>query len=338
MKKQSGFTTTKHVAGSLVALVLLSGLLPTTTQAFQTVGSWKTYHDSGLSPSQHLSFLSRGMPLSLSSKSSTDQGTQTDKTTTTSSSEEAPPPVVSFLEPDQFTFLLGYMNQHHSSTLQKFAQAFSALGTEMAKSNSRSGGSFVMESASLTDINSQNATLSVLVQRRNRPDVLETVTFDLNAHPIPERRRRYTTLPPIADDATRLPVDDIVRRLNRLCWMVGDAAVTGKLIQLATQLGGAGVGKLPENMYLNQVPHNRYVRQYFYDQAAQAVRDAVVRCSHGTMSHRLQVVAQFPELNPAMDSYRIGTLLEMARSICIKLAEENVRVRLCVQGSMGVGT
>ena len=34
---------------------------------------------------------------------------------------------------------------------------------------------------------------------------------------------------------------------------------------------------------------------------------------------------------------RIGTLLEMARSIATTLAEQNLRVRICVQGSMGVG-
>lgn len=34
---------------------------------------------------------------------------------------------------------------------------------------------------------------------------------------------------------------------------------------------------------------------------------------------------------------RIGTLLELARAIAIKLAEQNLRVRVCVQGSMGVG-
>ena len=33
----------------------------------------------------------------------------------------------------------------------------------------------------------------------------------------------------------------------------------------------------------------------------------------------------------------IGTLLEMVRSVSIRLAEENLRVRVCVQGSMGVG-
>lgn len=89
---------------------------------------------------------------------------------------------------------------------------------------------------------------------------------------------------------------------------------------------------------LNQVPHNRYVRKFFYSGAAQAVRDAVVLCSQGQMTNRMKVFSQFPEMNPSMDSYRIGTLLEMARTICIRLAEENVRVRLCVQGSMGVGT
>jgi adenylate kinase len=33
----------------------------------------------------------------------------------------------------------------------------------------------------------------------------------------------------------------------------------------------------------------------------------------------------------------IGTLLELARCIAIRLAEQNLRVRVCVQGSMGVG-
>ena len=49
------------------------------------------------------------------------------------------------------------------------------------------------------------------------------------------------------------------------------------------------------------------------------------------------MTVMFPEMNPSMDSYRIGTLLEMARSIAIKLVEQNLRVRVCVQGSMGVG-
>ncbi len=34
---------------------------------------------------------------------------------------------------------------------------------------------------------------------------------------------------------------------------------------------------------------------------------------------------------------RIGTILEMTRTIAIRLCEQNLRVRVCVQGSMGVG-
>jgi adenylate kinase len=80
--------------------------------------------------------------------------------------------------------------------------------------------------------------------------------------------------------------------------------VTGKLIQLGIQIGGDGVGELKENMYLNQVPHNRYVRRYFYDMAAQAALDAVILCSEGKISNRMEMVAMFPEMNPSMDSYR----------------------------------
>lgn len=34
---------------------------------------------------------------------------------------------------------------------------------------------------------------------------------------------------------------------------------------------------------------------------------------------------------------RIGTILELVRAVAIKLVEQNLRVRVCVQGSMGVG-
>jgi adenylate kinase len=98
---------------------------------------------------------------------------------------------------------------------------------------------------------------------------------------------------------------------------------------------------------LNQVPHNRYVRQYFYDTAARAIHDAVMKHNSSdatttknknNTTNRMQVVALFPETNPSMDSYRIGTLLEMVRTAAITLVKEsNKRVRICVQGSMGVG-
>lgn len=44
-----------------------------------------------------------------------------------------------------------------------------------------------------------------------------------------------------------------------------------------------------------------------------------------------------PLHKPSVILGRIGTLLELSRAIAIKLAEQNLRVRVCVQGSMGVG-
>ena len=91
--------------------------------------------------------------------------------------------------------------------------------------------------------------------------------------------------------------------------------------------------------YLNQVPHNVYVRQWFYDQAAIAVHDAMKLTKMKRLTtNRHKVVTLFPETNPSMDSYRIGTLLELIRTVTLRLVfEERLRVRICVQSSMGVG-
>ena len=79
------------------------------------------------------------------------------------------------------------------------------------------------------------------------------------------------------------PILDLVRRMNRLCHLLPESSksssttissVTGKLTQLGIQLckdrvDGSNVGGvLKEDLYLNQVPHNRYVRKYFYDMSS----------------------------------------------------------------------
>lgn len=44
-----------------------------------------------------------------------------------------------------------------------------------------------------------------------------------------------------------------------------------------------------------------------------------------------------PELNPEMDVFRIGTLLELCRNIAETLAIDGKCVKVCVQQSMGQG-
>lgn len=56
--------------------------------------------------------------------------------------------------------------------------------------------------------------------------------------------------------------------------------------------------------------------------ASEAALEAVTLCSKKQFTNRMKMTVMFPEMNPSMDSYRIGTLLELARSIAIKLAEQ----------------
>jgi adenylate kinase len=256
-----------------------------------------------------------------------------------SSSKTTSVTVAGQLNEEQLDFTMGYLNKHHGDMLTTFADAYTALGEEAAKRNKFSGGSFKIIGAKIVDIDLEKLKLEVTIKDRSKSEpLIETTSVPLDADPIASKQRKFTPIPKIVELAETVnPVDALVRRLNRLAWMADFPEVTGKLIQLGIQIGGDGVGELKENMYLNQVPHNRYVRRYFYDMAAQAALDAVILCSEGKISNRMEMVAMFPEMNPSMDSYRIGTLLELARTIGIRLAEENLRVRICVQGSMGVG-
>jgi Protein of unknown function (DUF2470) len=273
-----------------------------------------------------------------SSSSTLFQSTKEETSSSSSSTAVPSKKQEQLLDAKQLDFLLGYMNKHHESTLKKLATAFTPLGQEMNKMNTWSGGSMTLTTAKMVDVDTLHVKLSVQVEKRGKVSDSETiVTFPLDTNVV-TGRSKYTDLPLVECDENnrRSPLDDIVRRLNRLCWMVQDEHVTGKLIQLALQLGGGnkkngaattGIGKIPDNLYLNQVPHNVYVRNYFYTSASQAVKDAVISCSlhRGRFCNRMQVISAFPEMNPSMDSYRIGTILEMCRDMCITLAEQNVR-------------
>ncbi|XP_028754029.1 adenylate kinase 5, chloroplastic [Neltuma alba] len=83
---------------------------------------------------------------------------------------------------------------------------------------------------------------------------------------------------------------------------------------------------------LNNIPHSREIRTYFYDDVLLATERAV---KDGKT--RLKVDINIPELNPEMDVYRIGTLMELVRALALSFADDGKRVKVCVQGSMGEG-
>ncbi|PHU19796.1 Adenylate kinase 5, chloroplastic [Capsicum chinense] len=52
---------------------------------------------------------------------------------------------------------------------------------------------------------------------------------------------------------------------------------------------------------------------------------------------RLKIEISIPELNPAMDVYRIGMQMELIRVLALSFADDGKRVKVCVRGSMGEG-
>lgn len=198
-------------------------------------------------------------------------------------------------------FCRGYLNKHHSDVLCLFAEAYSEPGLEQQRRNSFSGGSYKIVNAQVTEVSPVCMELEVTIYDRSLPDpTTERVTIDLNSDVI-LKKRGFVSLPPVPEIDNE--VDSLVRKMNRLCHQVKRPDVTGKLTQMGIQFGST-IGVLKENMWLNQVPHNRYVRQYFYDMVADATLDAVVQCSAGAIGHRMKIVSMFPEMNPSMDSYR----------------------------------
>jgi hypothetical protein len=202
----------------------------------------------GLGSSKRL----RGVPSSSSSLSST-------------TSSEEPPAVVENnennkrrkreLTDQQTDFCLGYLNQHHGSFLYAVATSLSEVADEMAQANAWSGGSYTVLNATAEAISTNDMIMKIVVEKRGGRIETRRVTVPLNPTDVTAVRRRLKTVPPPVpedsgddDDISRLPIDDVCRKLVRLAWMVGHPDVSGKLIQLAIQLDGAGIGKLPGNM------------------------------------------------------------------------------------------
>lgn len=108
--------------------------------------------------------------------------------------------------------------------------------------------SYSVLSANVTHVTSCSILLDVgtLEQGKGEDPSVESVEVSLDASPFDTKN--YRDLPKIIqqDTATTiaLPIDDFVRRVNRLCNIIEAYKATGKMIQMGVQLGGAGVGKL----------------------------------------------------------------------------------------------
>ncbi len=155
----------------------------------------------------------------------------------------------------QLDFIKAYLNEHHKSdVIIPLVIAFSPLGTIAVKKNMWMAGSFTVNDAELVDITRDELHIEATVQD-GRKTSQERVPISLDSDPVQGMIRTYPTLPKldpfVLDYASKIPVDNFVRRMIRLCNIVKAHAATGKMIQLGVQMGGKGVGKLVGRMNHN---------------------------------------------------------------------------------------
>ena len=133
---------------------------------------------------------------------------------------------------------------------------------------------------------------------------------------------------------TLMTGDEVKNGLMKMSRLCGRPEATGNMMTMDV---GVSSGLLPDDLWLNNVPNTVTTREHFYDRAVEAVESVLRDKDKAEIASRMSMTILTPELNPMMDSYRIGTLLEMVREIATKLACSGLRVRVCVQGPMGRG-
>lgn len=91
---------------------------------------------------------------------------------------------------------------------------------------------------------------------------------------------------------------------------------------------------------LNTIPHPRETRYFFYNEVVNAVNAAVFADTESGDPGNPNLVSVFcsiPELNPAYDVYRVGSLLECVREVSTSLSKRGKKVKVAVQQSLGEG-
>ena len=83
---------------------------------------------------------------------------------------------------------------------------------------------------------------------------------------------------------------------------------------------------------LNNIPHTREIRNFFYEDIVRSVDTALSQDND-----LISVMCTIPELNTEFDVYRVGTLLELVREIVTVVCRDGQKAKVCVQQSLGTG-
>ena len=186
------------------------------------------------------------------------------------------------------------------------------LDEEARKANFWMGGSFKIQKVQIKNVFETHMELKATVNVKGKIQIRDKIKV-----PFPS---------PIRDET------DLKRVLINMAYDKNKIQQTANIARLRF---GENFS-MPSNFRWNDVPHEKWVRSYLYTAASNAFSKAITDPTIATKS-KLQIKVNFPEVNPAFDTYRLGTILEMVRDIALSQAYEGKNVRICVQQPLGEG-
>ncbi|CAM9353419.1 unnamed protein product, partial [Hapterophycus canaliculatus] len=201
--------------------------------------------------------------------------------------------------------------------VMKYVMAYTPIGEAARQKNALTAGAYVVESVEVVALDGEGMDVAAEIKTKSFfgkvKESRETVRVSFGAG-----------RPPLQT------AEAVKRRLMEMSREQGNTKSTASIYKIPV----GSYGGLPVNMLLNNVPHSRMARNFIYKGAAEALVDAV---QDPTVPRRMKLVCTVPELNPAMDTYRVGTILEMVRELAYSMADVGLNTRILIQPSMGTG-
>jgi len=242
-----------------------------------------------------------------------------------------------------------FLNAELGDEMLGWLLRWTEVGDKARRRNMWSRGSWTPCTATLTSVSGAALSFRVGVAVRGRKE-LEHVESEL---PLPHA---VETVDGLRDELLRLSAEPADKGSE-------PALAPGSSAALLRLPGATDDWSLPRDLWLNTTPYPREVREMVYSDVAAAVQAAV---ADPACPRRMRLLVAPPELNMEMDSYRVGSMLELVRKVsaspprrlvasadrsqvhacCVSSAVSQVsldlaacglRTRVCVQGSMGEG-
>ena len=107
-----------------------------------------------------------------------------------------------------------------------------------------------------------------------------------------------------------MTAEEVKRAIVSMARRIGNLESSAKILRRCpTDADGTTMVTIQDNLFTNNVPNSLDTRYVFYDAVVEAVEKAL---RDPASPKRMRVDLATPELDPSMDSFRIGTLLEVS--------------------------